>query len=101
MGVTPGDRHKVTKWKTAASAIDGCFALVSPEPVAPPASLSLLDPSMPTLCLLDALDSQGWQRRSALSYHGPQNMRKVFDEGAPLKQKFYLLPVLLISTGVE
>lgn len=51
------DRRRWLKWETRQSDVEGCVSLVAPTPLRPQASLS--SPTIPVLCLMDALDQAG------------------------------------------
>ena len=108
-GATSG-RDGITKflsWRASASQVENCVCLTCPTLLKPPALLSLKDPGIPTLCVLDALHDKNITGKDTLVVHGARRGRKIYDGRPPLhKKKLYLqcvlaLPEILRQGGPE
>ena len=89
----PSSRKELLQWSAGPSGVAGCTCLRDPQALRPDASLSLLDRSMLTLCLLDSLSQAGWAGQSRLVEHAPDSP-KVFDDLKPMTKKDYLRCVI-------
>ena len=87
----PDDRGKYLQWEAHPPEIDGCIALRNPQVLE--CTISINDPLVPSLCLLDALREQGWVGKSMTVTHSME-AEKIFDDRDPVKRKSYLRCVL-------
>ncbi len=70
-------RSHLTVWNVGDSNLDGCLHLCSLKVMCP--ELSLKDPSVPVLCLLDAVLANGWWPRMSLVTHTKDSAPRAFD----------------------
>ena len=84
----PEDRCKYLQWDHLGdSSIDECFVIGNPRVLQP--HFDLMDKAVPTLTLLDSLDSLGWERKQQLTTHSDESPL-VYDCRKPMSKKCYL-----------
>ena len=95
MAPWPVLRGGLRRWQVDCAQVPGCAALARPELARPSwASLSLED--APTICVLEALASAGWQRGVAPARH-TRGSAKVFMVKDPIASKSYLRCLLCLE----
>ena len=85
-------RSHLNVWSVGDSDLDGCLHLCRPKVMCP--ELSLKDPSVPVLCLLDAVLANGWWPRMSLVTHTKDSAPRVFDARHLAQRRSYLQAVL-------
>lgn len=91
----PASRGLWLEWEPGISDVEGCVNLSKPTPIAPTAHLSSSD--IPVLCLLDALESDGWAPHAGRVFH-ERGSKKQYDCRQLPRQRRYLQCLLLLPT---
>ena len=71
------DRASFLKWtESEACDVEGCLTIAWPEPMIPVAQM-LRSPAIPVLCVLAALEDQGWEFDQHRLVHRPEGPKTV------------------------
>lgn len=96
MGPSLSVRAQIMKWSCKESDVEGCMCLYGPQVASPKVALG--DPSVPALCLLDALEAAAWVGDARLATHAPGGAKRFDNRNAAGRRPY--LQCVLASDGL-